>query len=125
MPKKLAAVTETELSILAVLWDRGPATVREIVDSLYGEHSPSLHATVKSLLQRLADKNYVASDRSGFAHRFAARVDRQTFVGQQLKQIAATHFGGSVTPMLLALVDQARLKKSEREEIRRIIEDIK
>ena len=124
MAKKLAAVTETELSILANLWDRGALTVREIVDALYGEHSPSLHATVKSLLDRLAEKGFVASDRRGFAHRYVARIDRQTFVGQQLKQLAQTHFGGSLVPMLLALVRETRLSKAEREKIRRIIEKI-
>ena len=45
--------TETELAILEVLWERGPSPVREIVDAVYGEHRRSLHATVKSLLDRL------------------------------------------------------------------------
>jgi len=124
MPKRMATVTDTELSILAVLWERPAVTVREIVESLYRRHSPSLHATVKSLLDRLAEKGYVASDRADFAHRYSARVDRQTFVGQQLRQLAETHFGGSIAPMMLALVDQARLGKSERDEIRRIIQEI-
>lgn len=117
-------VTDTELSILTVLWDKGPATVREIVEALYGKHSVSGHATVNSLLDRLQKKGYVGRDRTGFAHRYHASIDRQSFVGQQLQQIAEKHFGGSVTPMLLALVDQARLRKSVREEIRRMIADL-
>lgn len=124
MSKRMPAVTDTELSILAVLWQRGPATVREIVESLYAEHTPSLHATVKSLLDRLANKGYVASDRSGFAHRYLARVDRRTFVGQRLQQMADAHFGGSLAPMLLTLVERIKLSKSEREAILRMIRDI-
>lgn len=54
--------TETELAILGVLWERQPRTIRELVDSLYSEHKPSLHATVKSLLERLEEKGYVACD---------------------------------------------------------------
>jgi predicted transcriptional regulator len=119
-----ATVTDTELSILTVLWDKGPVAVREIVETLYGKHSPSAHATVNSLLDRLQAKGYVDRDRTGFAHRFYATVDRQSFVGQQLKQIAERHFGGSVVPMLQALVDHARLRKSVRDEIRKIIAEM-
>ena len=122
--KPPSAVTDTELSILTVLWDRGPVTVREIVETLYDRHSASVHATVNSLLERLQGKGYVSRDRSGFAHRYHATFDRQTFVGQQLQQLAEKHFGGSVTPMLLALVDQAGLSKSVRAEIRKIIADL-
>jgi BlaI family transcriptional regulator, penicillinase repressor len=124
MSKRIADVTDTEFSILAALWERGPVTVRDIVETLYGRHTPSLHATVKSLLDRLAHKGYVASDRRGFAHRYLAKVDRQTFVGQRLQQIADAHFGGSLAPMLLALVERSKLSKSDRHAIRRIIEEI-
>jgi BlaI family transcriptional regulator, penicillinase repressor len=119
------SVTDTELSILTVLWDRGPVPVRDIVDQVYGTRSASIHATVNSLLERLEGKGYVGRDRSGHAHLYHAIVDRQSFVGQQLQQLAEKHFGGSVTPMLLALVDQARLKKSVRDEIRKMIADLK
>ena len=98
--------------------------MREITETIYRKHSPSAHATVKSLLERLAAKGYVASDRTDFAHQYRAKLDRQSFVGEQLRQLAETHFGGSVTPMLLALVDQALLRKSVRDEIRKKIEEL-
>jgi BlaI family penicillinase repressor len=122
MAKRNAQVTETELAILAVLWEHGPCTVREIVHTLYDEHTPALHATVGSLLDRLAAKGHVAGDRRGFAHRYAAKIDRHAFVGEQLRQLADTHFGGSLSPMLLTLVDLAKLKKSERDAIRKIVD---
>jgi predicted transcriptional regulator len=122
MPKKPAEVTETELAILDILWDGGQTDIREIVESLYHKHTRGLHATVKSLLERLAAKGYVKCDRSRFAYRYSAAIDRETYVGQQLEQLAASHFGGSHTPMLLALVDRAKLSKRDRESIRKIIE---
>jgi BlaI family penicillinase repressor len=125
MPRTPSEVTETELSILDVLWQRGPTAVRDIVENLYGQHSQSLHATVKSLLDRLADKGYVECDTSRFAHKFAATVDRKTIVGQQLQRLADDHFGGSLTPMLMTLVDRARLSRKQRDAIREIVDGIK
>ena len=124
MPRKAARVTETELAIMDVLWKHGPISVREIVESLYSEHTPSLHATVKSLLDRLTEKGCVTCDASRFAHRFSASVDRETFVGEQLQQIADSHFGGSLTPLLLSLVGHAKLEPQERETIRKLIDGI-
>jgi len=124
MPRPTKTVTDTELAILNVLWDRGPATVREIVEAVYGEHTHSLHASVKSLLERLADKEYVVCEGRGAAHRFSATVNRETFVGQQLQLLADDNFGGSLTPLLLALVDNVKLSRKDREAIRRIIEKI-
>lgn len=124
MPRKAAEVTETELRILDVLWASGPTIVRDIVEQLYGKHSPSLHATVKSLLERLAEKGYVRQDDSGHAHRFSATVDRETLVGQQLQQLADSHFDGKLAPVLATLVDRVNLSRKQRDVLRKIVDDI-
>ena len=124
MRNRMRDVTETEFAILNVLWDRGAATVREIVETIYGKHTHPLHATVKSLLQRLVDKDYVMCERRGVAHLFSATVNREAFVAQQLQQLADSNFGGSLTPVLLTLVDTVRLSQRDREAIRRIVERI-
>ena len=63
MPRPTKDVTETEFAILNALWEGGPTTVRGIVEAIYGKHTHSLHASVKSLLERLADKGFVACQR--------------------------------------------------------------
>jgi BlaI family transcriptional regulator, penicillinase repressor len=117
----MAEVTETELAILEVLWDRGASAIREIVTVLYDQHTPALHATVKSLLERLEGKGYVECDKRGFAHTFSALVSREAYVGRQLTELANSHYGGELTPMLLTLVERAELSKKDREAIRKII----
>src|SRR5436309_756559 len=102
----MAEVTDTELAILETVWSCGPSTIRDIVIALYKRHTPSLHATVKSLLERLESKGYVECDKSSFAHKFPARVSREAYVGRQLKQLADSHFGGELTPVLLTLVER-------------------
>ncbi|MBX7165868.1 MAG: BlaI/MecI/CopY family transcriptional regulator [Pirellulales bacterium] len=124
MTRPQAEVTDTELAILDVLWTHGPVEVRQIVAAIYGQHSAALHATVKSLLARLTDKGYVTCDRSRFAHQFSATVTRAEYVGQQLEKLAASHFNGALAPVLLALVEHTRLRRKDREAIRKIIDSI-
>ena len=118
-------VSDTELAILNVLWDRGPVAVRTIVEAVYGRHSQSLHTTVKSLLERLINKEFASCDRSGFVHLFSATIDREAFVGGQIDQIAENVFAGRVTPILLSLVDRVDLSKKDREAIERILRKLK
>jgi BlaI family transcriptional regulator, penicillinase repressor len=122
MVRKPASVTQTELAILEVLWNKQPRTVREIVDELYPRPTRALYATVKSLLERLETKGYVACDKSTFAHQFSARLSRTQYVGQQLESLAESHFGGSVAPMLLTLVESIKLNRKHRDAIVKIIE---
>lgn len=124
MARKSAPVTDTELAILEVLWSQQPCTVREIVESLYAERSRALHATVKSLLERLEAKGFIACDKEGFAHRFSARISRDEYVRQQLERLAESHFGGALAPLLLTLVPKMKLKRKDRDAIVKLIEGI-
>ena len=124
MARQTKMVTETEFAILGVLWDSEASTVREIVEAVYQKHTHSLHAGVKSLLERLAEKGLVVRKRRGGVHFFSAAVDRETFVAGQLQMLADSNFGGSLAPLLSTLVDKVKLNRNDREVIRRIIDNI-
>ncbi len=119
-----SVVTAAELAVMDVLWDDGACTVREISKSVYGENSPAYHATVNSLLDQLEKKKFVKRNRSGFAHVFSAKVDRSVLVGRQLQEIADSHFDGALTPMLMALADNLKLKTRDRDAIQKIIDEL-
>jgi predicted transcriptional regulator len=98
--------------------------VRELVLAVYGRHEHSLHAGVKSFLDRLLGKKYVKVDKSAFAHRFFAAVSRQQYVGRLLRQLADSHFGGLLAPLVLSLVDETRLSRAQRAAIEKLIENL-
>ena len=124
MAKQRTRITSAELAVLEHLWDHGPAVVRDIAQGVYSQNTPSYHATVNSLLEKLEEKQLVTRDRGGFAHVFAARLDRAAFVGAELQRIADSHFDGSLAPMLLSLVERVQLSRRDREAIKRIIRSI-
>ena len=121
---KPADVTETELAILDVLWDRTSCEIREIVEEIYPKHTQARHTTVKCLLERLSDKDLVRRDQSRFAHRFSATISRESYVGEQLQKLADSHFDGSLAPMLLTLIERVKLSRKSRDAIRKMIEGI-
>jgi predicted transcriptional regulator len=117
-------VTDAELAILQVLWERGPATVRQLTDLLQRERTDGAYATVQTLLGRLEGKGHVRRDRSGHAHVFHAVTGRDVLVGQRLRAVAEKLCGGLMAPLLTHLVRAEALTPEERRELRALIEQL-
>jgi len=116
-------VTAAELAVLQALWDRGPATIRQLTDELYPGGGTAQYGTVQKLLERLEDKDYVQRQRSAAAHTFAALVGRDELIGRRLEDVAAKLCGGSLTPLLTHLVRTHKLSSRERRELRELIDE--
>jgi len=124
-PRDTPDVTETELALLEVLWDRGRCSIRQMTDALYpggGRASQAQYATVQKLLDRLEAKGFVARDRSLFVHVFWATVGREELIGRRLRAVADKLCGGSLVPLLSHLVRTAPLTPQERQSLRELIE---
>ncbi len=117
-------VTETELAVLQVLWDEGPATIRRITDLVYPEGGAAHYATVQKLLERLEAKGCVTRDRRPAAHTFAAAMGRDDLIGRRLQAMAEQLCGGSLTPLLTHLVKGRRLSARERQDLRDLIDEL-
>jgi BlaI family penicillinase repressor len=117
-------VTDAELAVLQVLWERGSATIRQLTDVLYPDGNDALYATVQKLLERLESKGHVARDRRNHAHRFLARTDRDTLVGHRLRVMAEKLCGGLMAPLLTHLVRAEALSSDERQELRDLIDKL-
>jgi BlaI family transcriptional regulator, penicillinase repressor len=121
MTPKPQAVTDAELSVMKLIWEHQPVSAGLIRKQLYPEGSPSDHATVQKLLQRLEAKGVVERDRSTWPHTFQALVSSQELAGQQLDALAEKLTDGSLVPFLLHAVDKKRLSAKERAEIMEIL----
>jgi predicted transcriptional regulator len=114
-------VTETELALLDVLWDRGRCNIRQLTDALYPGGGSAQYATVQKLLDRLEAKGFVARDRSAFVHVFWSTVGREELIGRRLRTMADKLCGGSLVPLLTHLVRTAPLTPAERQSLRDLI----
>jgi predicted transcriptional regulator len=124
MERTPQAVTDAELAVLQVLWDRGSATARQLTDTLYPGGAEAHYATVKKLLERLEAKGHVARDRSGHAHLFTATTDLDTIVAHHLRSVAQKLCGGLMTPLLSRLLRARALTRREREDLRALMDEL-
>ena len=124
MPRKPQDVTDAELAILQVLWDRGQATVRQLTEILYPDDAGPQFATVQTLLGRLEGKSCVRRNREVWPHVFEAAVERDDLIGRQLQSTADRLCEGSLTPLLSHLVRNQQLSADDRRTLRSLLEDL-
>ncbi len=121
---KLDRITDGELSILQVLWQRGEATSREITAALHEEVTDPKMASVQKLIERMEAKGCVQRDRSGRAHRFRPLVTHEQFLHSRLQALADRLCAGALSPLVTTLLRSARLPEQEREGLRKLVDDL-
>ena len=121
---KLDQVTETELSILQVMWEQGEATSRDITEALYDEVTDPKVASVQKLLERLESKGCIERDRSERAHRFRPLVSHEEFLQYRLQSLADRLCGGSIAPLMSSLLLAKGISKKEQKELRELIDQL-
>jgi len=116
--------TAAELDILRVLWERGPVTVRDVHEALYGDDGASYTTSLK-LLQIMHAKGLVERDDSQRAHVYRAGINRRHTQKRYLADMARRLFNGSTSQMVLhALGSHPNASREELEEIRKLLNKI-
>lgn len=116
MAPKSQRPTQLELTILRVLWDKGPGSVREIQATLNATKETG-YTTVLKMLQIMTEKGLVERDETVRPQIYRARYSQEQTQRQLLKDLVQRAFGGSVK----ALVMQAlATKKSSAEDLEAI-----
>lgn len=119
MAGPLPHVTDAEWSVLELVWEKQPATVRQLADVLYPKGGPSEYATVHKLLGRLEAKGYIRRGRESGTNVVRAAIGRDEAVGRQLEALADKTSGGSLQALLTNLV---RAKRVSADELRGLLE---
>jgi BlaI family transcriptional regulator, penicillinase repressor len=117
--------TNAELSILSVLWQRGPSTVREVHDALRAARSGSDvgYTTVLKLLQIMTEKKLVKRDTRSRTHVYAAAASEATTRKQLLSDLVDRAFGGSSLALVLQALSTTRATPAELDQIRRLLDE--
>ena len=111
--------TDRELDVMAVLWDRGSATVAEVRERLPDELA---YTTVLSVLRTLEEKGHVGHRGEGKAHRYLPLVERRVAARSALARLIDTVFNGSPELLLTQLVSDRDLTEEQIKRLRRLLD---
>ena len=112
--------TDRELDVMAVLWERGSATVAEVRDGLADELA---YTTVLTVLRTLEEKGHVDHVEEGKAHRYRPLVARDRAGKSAVRRLVRKVFGGSSELLLTHLVSDRNLSAAELKRMRRLLDE--
>jgi predicted transcriptional regulator len=118
---KLPRPTDAELTILRVLWDRGPSTVRHVHEVLQRER-PTAYTTALKLLQIMTEKGLVRRDESDRTHIYYPRLTEEQTQRQLVRDLLERAFGGSSSKLVMQALATTRASAEDLLEIRRLLD---
>jgi predicted transcriptional regulator len=105
---------------MAVLWELGSATVREVQERL----EPDLaYTTVLTVLRVLETKGHVRHESNGRAYRYLPTVAEDEAGASALRRLLSKVFRGSPEALLTQLVSDERLSDEELLRLRRLLDE--
>ena len=122
---KTQELTQRELEIMHVFWEKGQMTVSEVRDSLEESGRALAYTTVATLVKILDDKGFVkqVNDARPFIFQPVRSFDdvSSNLLTDMIKRV----FGGSREQLLVRLMDQKKLTKRERELLKSVLQEQK
>ena len=114
-------LTEAELRLMDVLWDKGAATVTEVAEALPGD--PLAYNTVLTTLRILEQKGYLRHTKSneGRAFIYEPVVGRRQASTNAVRHLVSRFFGNSPEKLVLNLLEDEEIDETELRRIRSLL----
>ena len=114
--------TASELRLLQILWEAGEATVEDVVEAHPAQERPN-YKTTQTLLRIMEQKGFIAHERNGRTFVFKPLISRKTIDQRSVQSLLLQNFGGSATGLFLNLLEAARVKEKDLDELEAQIRD--
>jgi BlaI family penicillinase repressor len=120
--KKSPTLTDAEHRIMEIVWQRGAATVGDVADALSGKGGTA-YTTILTMMRILRAKGYLSCRKSGRAHLYFPKVDRDTAARKAVSQLLAKFFSGSAGELVLSFLREEDISPEELDELKRKIQE--
>lgn len=119
-PKRSITLTEAELRLMRVLWERGESAVADVVLAV-ADATPLAYNSVLTTIRVLERKGYVTHRQEGRAFLYSACVAQQEASRAEVQHMLSRFFGNSRERLLLSLLGDDEISADE---LRRLKETI-
>ena len=120
--KRSLTLTDAESRIMSVLWQRETATVGDVVATLRQDRVVT-YSTVQTILRILETKGYVTHEKVARAFVYRPAVDERQARQRALKHLAARLFNGSPSLLVLNVLEDEAIDRTELRRLKKLIRD--
>jgi predicted transcriptional regulator len=124
MPRrKTKTLTEVELEIMSVVWDRGEVSVEDIQETLSKQRRELAPSSIRTMLSILAEKGYVSRKKAGRGYVYRAKVSQEKARRSIVSDMVERAFDGSALGLVAALLDTRMVSEQDVEEVKTLLRE--
>ncbi|HLB72863.1 MAG TPA: BlaI/MecI/CopY family transcriptional regulator [Sedimentisphaerales bacterium] len=116
--------TDRELAILGILWELGPATVRQVNEAM-NEDSTTGYTTTLKLMQIMTEKGLLLRDDSQFKHVYRPAISEEKTQRQLVGDLLDRAFAGSAEKLVMRALSAKKVSAEELGKIRKMLAEYK
>jgi predicted transcriptional regulator len=122
VPRKTSqTLTEAEIRIMQVLWQKGPRTVQQVLDVMPGDTALAYN-TVLTTIRILERKGYVEHSKDGRAHVYSPLVAEEEASRSEIRHLVSRFFRNSHEDLVLNILEDRGVDSKELERLRKMLD---
>lgn len=119
--RSLPQISEAEYEVMKIVWKLAPVNTNEITELLLKTTSWSPR-TIQTLIRRLVTKGALAYEKQGRVFVYTPLVREREYVDQESRSFLKRFYGGEISAMLSAYIENDRLSEAELDRLRSLLE---
>ncbi len=113
-------LTDLELRLMNIVWDKEKATVKDVKDAL-PRRKPLAYSTVLTVMRNLEWKGYLRHDVDDRTYVYYPIVPRDEVVHSMLRHLAGRLFGGSAEVLMVKFLEKEELSLDKLGSLKKLI----
>lgn len=115
--------TESEIEVLAIIWQQGSLTVRQIHDQIKMSRDIGYTTTLK-IMQIMFEKGLLERSKHGKTHLYDAVESPNEIQDGLVNKMVKTVFHGSTKDLIMQALGSSKTSQTELEEIREYLDKL-
>lgn len=122
--KKSTILTDAELRLMDIIWNRGSANTADVLKDLPGDEQLA-YTTVLTTLRILEDKGYLTHTKDGKSFVYEPAIDRASVRRSALRHLVSRFFQNSPELLVSNLIADEQLTPKHLQRLKKMIEESK
>jgi len=120
-PRK-TELTDHELQVMKVVWDRGSATVRDVYEELLKQRKIA-YTTVMTVMGVLEQKGRLKKSVDSRAYVYTPSQSQSEVVSSMVRDFVGRVFNGMAKPLLVSMLEDGKITEDELDELKKILKE--
>lgn len=117
---KITKPSDLEMQILSVLFENGPSTARQVLNSMPDKKARA-YTTILSAMQVMEKKSLLKHTTKGLSHVFSPAIERDQVIKPFIRKVVDEVFFGRPTALVQALLGDETVSPQELDQIRELL----